>query len=386
MKRRLLLLLALCAACTKNQAEPDKAAEPAESHEHTDEKEHAELPTRVRLGADVIRDANIQSAAVKRQTLVTILTLAGEIVADPDRSAKVASPVSGRIDRVQFQEGGVVKKGDVLALVRVPELGRLKAEALALTSRAEAARSNARRLRELLDKRLAPEQDVINAEAEAAALENEAGGIREQLGALGGGASGSIALKAPVAGTIVQRDCVVGQTVTPEQNVASIADLSEVWFIARVFEKDLDQVTLGASAEVALNAYPSERFPGAVEYIGKQVDPVARTLTARIRVKNRDDRLRLGLFGAAKIAERQGGTERSALVVPRSSLAEVAGKKVVFVQHPDNDFELHEVVLGHEGVGEVEVLSGLREGENVVVGGVISVKGALLKSTFAEEE
>jgi cobalt-zinc-cadmium efflux system membrane fusion protein len=153
-----------------------------------------------------------------------------------------------------------------------------------------------------------------------------------------------------------------------------------------VFEKDLSRLHVGANAEVQLNAYPDERFAGGVEYIGKQVDPNARTLTARIRLQNREGKLSVGLFGTAFVSTAEKGTRKSVLVVPRSALTDVAAKPVVFVRHPDGDFELHDIVLGESAGGKVEIVSGLREGEDVVVDGVFTLKSAVLKTTFAEDE
>ena len=94
----------------------------------------------------------------------------------------------------------------------------------------------------------------------------------------------------------------------------------------------------------------------------------------------------MGLFGNAYVALDEAAGREPTLVVPRSALTEVGRKQVVFVQHPDGDFELHEVELGRAATGKVEVVSGLREGERVVDQGVFTLKSAVLKSTFAEEE
>jgi cobalt-zinc-cadmium efflux system membrane fusion protein len=226
--------------------------------------------------------------------------------------------------------------------------------------------------------------------AGAEALEGEARAAGEQLSALGltGDKTNpsSLTLRAPISGVVVTRNALLGQPVNADEVLCEIVDLSEVWFLGRVFEKDLGRLNTHAPAEVQLNAYPNERFVGRIEYIGKQVDPVARTVTARIRLTSRGDLLRVGLFGTAFVSTGAVGTAEALLVVPRNALTEVAGKQVVFVQQPDNDFELHEVVLGAAAIGKVQILSGLREGEKVVTRGVFTLKSAVLKNTFAEEE
>jgi cobalt-zinc-cadmium efflux system membrane fusion protein len=381
-------------SCSKSD-KPEKG----EAHEsqpspaasaHGEHDEHEELPTRVKLMPDVIADARIKTSAVKKGTLAITVSLPGEISVDPDRAARIATPVVGRIEEVRFKEGVAVKKGDALAVIRVPELGKVRgAQAVAL-AKAKAARANADRLKSLLEKRLTSEQSVVDADAEAQAFSIEARALGEQLTAMGAGAgAGSpflLTLRAPIDGVVIARDAVVGQPATAEQTLGSIADLREVWFLGRVFEKDLGRLRIGAGAEVQLNAYPAERFQGTVDYIGQRIDLVARTVTARIRLANRDDMLRIGLFGMAFVETGGAQVREPRLLVPRSALTEIGQKQVVFVKHSDGDFEMHSVVLGDAALGNVEIVSGLREGEEVVVEGVFTLKSAVLKGTFAEDE
>ena len=122
---------------------------------------------------------------------------------------------------------------------------------------------------------------------------------------------------------------------------------------------------IGAAAEVRSTPIPSA-FPGEIQYIGQQIDPSRGPSPHAFVLTNPEGLLRLGLFGTAQVAKGAPASEPR-LVVPRSTLTEIAGKSVVFVHQPDGDFELHEVVLGETAVGKVEVVSGLREGEHVVV-------------------
>jgi membrane fusion protein, heavy metal efflux system len=301
------LVALFVAGCSKGDAAPSAPRADPKAAEHKDEPAHEALPKKVHLGQAVIAAAKIKTAPVAREVLDTALSLPGEIVADPDRSARVASPIAGRIERVAFAEGKAVKARELLAVVRVPDLPDRQAALASASARAGAARANARRLDALAAKGLAAAQEVADAKAQATALEAEARAAAERLRVLDVGPAGKgslLELRAPIAGLVVTRDAVVGQTVDPDRPIATIADLSEVWFLGRVFENDLAHVRVGARAEVQLNAYPEERFEGEITLLGRQVDPVARTLVARVPLANRRDLLRLGLFGAAPWASR----------------------------------------------------------------------------------
>lgn len=385
MSSRLFVVLLLVLSCKRTEA-PGEKHEPDSPHAH--ETEHEALPRQVKLSEQVIRDAKLALSPVTREVLSETLSLPGEIAADPDQLARISSPAAGRIEEVRFKEGAVVKKGDALLVLRVPEVGKVRSTFAATESRASAARANAQRLSDLFAKRLASEQEALDAKSEADALEVEARSLKEQLGALGAGAAGAFAitLRAPISGTVIARDAVVGQPVSPEQTLGSVAALDEVWFLGRIFEKDLGRLALGASAEIRLNAYPDERFAGSVEYVGQQVDAAARAVTARVRLKNRGNLLRIGLFGTAQVALPNANEDVARLVVPRSAVTEIAEKSVVFVREKDGDFELHEVTLGRAAPGKVEILAGLREGESVVTEGVFTLKSVVLKGSFAEDE
>jgi cobalt-zinc-cadmium efflux system membrane fusion protein len=134
-----------------------------------------------------------------------------------------------------------------------------------------------------------------------------------------------------------------------------------------------------------MNAYAHEHFNGTVEYIGQQIDPVGRTVTARVRLKNPGLLLRIGLFGTCQVSTGAAEKTEPKLVVDQASVTEVGGKTVVFVRAREGEFELHDVTLGREALGKVEVLEGLREGEEVVSDGVFTLKSLVLKGSFAEE-
>lgn len=365
-----------------------RGAEPAEKG--APEQAEQKSPHRIRVAPEVLRDAGIEVGPAAKEVLSPSLTLPGEVVAIPDRSARLSTPVAGRIEEVRFNEGSLVKKGERLAVVRVPDLAKVRGGLAASTAKAKAARLSAERTKQLRAAGISSEQAVLDAESQAQAFEADAKAFGDQIAALGLGAAGGapfeLSLSAPVAGMVTKRDVVVGQPVTADQSLAEIADLREVWFIARVYEKDLGRVREGAEAEVQLNAYPGEIFAGSVSVIGAQVDPISRTITARIQVESARDRLRIGLFGVARVVVSADAPRPETTVVPRSALTEIDGNSVVFVRTAEGEFEERNVLVGDAAPGKVAIAAGLRDGEVVATKGVFSLKSIALRSTLAEDE
>jgi cobalt-zinc-cadmium efflux system membrane fusion protein len=401
-----MLVALLATGCSKTAPEQTRGAERAESStagdaaartarpsSHEDESErHEQLPSKVRLAPEVVRSAGIKTAPASSDSLPATVDLTGEIAADPDRSARLAARVPGRIIEVKAKEGDRVKAGQVIAVLESPELARARATLAAVSARARVARSNADRLRSLESKNLASGQEVAAAAAEASALDAELAAARQTLAAFGQGAdeaqggSARVTIRTPLAGFILSRDAVQGQTVAAEHVIAVVGDLERAYFLGRLFEKDLARVKTGASGEVRLNAYPQEIFDGKIETIGRQLDPAARTVTARILVRNHGDLVKVGLFGTARVVVGPAESPARHVVVPLTAVTRVAGRDAVFVRQPDGDFELHPVTIGRTAEGRVEILGGLRAGELVVVDGAFTVKSAIMKGTFGEEE
>ena len=382
------LLFGIAGCRRASQSEP-RPREEAREEKGQEEAKHEQLPSIVKLPNDVQRAAHVASAPAKRRRLAATVELNGQIVPDPDRIALLGARVPGRVERVLVREGDSVRAGQLIAVVTSHELAKLRAAHAAAVSRARASRANASRLRALAKDGLGSEQEAMTAEAEAASAEGErevqARGIRAAGAPLDGkGDPSLLELVAPIAGQVVQRDAVPGQVVDPSHTVVTVADLAHVFFQAQLFEKDLAQLADGAAAEVRLNGYPGVIFRARVARIASQIDAQSRTLTARLALLEPTSRVRLGLYGTARVSL-QRDEEQEHIVVPLSAVTDVGDRKVVFVQHEDGAFQVHDVKLGATAGGDVAVLSGLDDGERVVVSGVHTLKSAVLKSTMAEE-
>jgi cobalt-zinc-cadmium efflux system membrane fusion protein len=375
----LLGLLLGCVACSRETPSPARS-----TAQGTD---GGATSPRVTLSPEVMRDAGVTVAAVVREALPQVLTVTGQVAPDPALVARIAAPVAGRIERVLVEEGQHVRKGDPLFVVRVPDLGKLRAGARAMQARARAARINAERLQSLVQDRLAAQQTFLDAQAQADSLALEAEALEQQLAAIGAGDAGSpslLTLRATSDGEVVSRTAVVGQPATADQTLGTIGRLSEVWFLAHIFENDLGRARVGAVADVTLNAFPGKHFSGKVDYLGAELDPATRAVNARIRVANPEGLLRIGLFGEAQIRSLDSA-EPPQLIVPESAVVEVAGKPTVFVRVRDGVFEPRAVLLGRLVYPRQAIDAGLREGEVVAVHSVFTLKAAYLRSTLEEE-
>ncbi|MFO0573849.1 MAG: efflux RND transporter periplasmic adaptor subunit [Polyangia bacterium] len=401
----LVLSLLAGGACRRGEpGAPAGASQPGPGEsapgEHKDEEAHAELPTRVRLAPEVVAAAGLVTAAAVLEALPSTVELSGELAADPDRTARITARVPGRIVAVRVKEGQKVAAGELLAVIESPELLRVRAAYVGAQARGQSAEKNAERLGSLLQSGLAAEQEARGAAADARALKAEESAAARTLASFGLSQTeltqqgARLELRAPLAGYVVSRDAVVGQWVPPEHALFDVSDLDRAYFVGRLFEKSLARVQPGQPAEVRLSAYPDVLLLGTVESIGRRLDPVARTVVARIVVKEPPEHpglLKIGLFGTARVSEREAGTPdggvgEALLVVPLTAVVRLRDKDVVFVRQPDGHFEVHPVTLGRSAGGRVQVLSGLRAGEQVVVQGAFTLKSAVLKATFAEEE
>jgi cobalt-zinc-cadmium efflux system membrane fusion protein len=296
--------------------------------------------------------------------------------------------------KVLVREGDSVRAGQPIAIVTSTELAKRRAEYAATSAKAISARKNAERLRSLVTQRLGSDQDAVAAEAEATAIEAERDSSAQAIKGMGaalraGGDPSLLSVVSPLAGQVVQRDAVPGQVVEPSHTIATVADLSRIWFQAQLFEKDVAQVQEGGSAEVRLNSYPDRVFPAKIARVASQVDPQTRTLTARLAIDHPgthpDTQIRLGLFGIARVSLAHASDDEH-VVVPLSAVTDIGDQKVVFVGHSDGDFEVHEIRLGTSASGYVSVLAGLSVGEQVAISGVHTLKSVVLKATMEEKE
>lgn len=351
-------------------------------------------PVTLKLSANSEAEHQIQVVSVSKKRLGDLISATATIEPDPREVARVTPRMRARVVRLIADPGQTVKPGEPLAILSSIELGQAKTEYLKARSLSEIAHQQLAREESLYQRKIASMKDVLEARAANDTALAQFQAARETLSLLippaevtrvswSGGAHSlsDFALTSPIAGTLVKRDLIMGQIVNGDAEVITVMNLDHVWVLANVFEHDLAGLSLGARAQIKVEAYPDQSFQGVVSYLSDTVNPATRTVQARIDVPNPSHRLKPGMFARAEIEAEAGRGGREVLAAPASAIYEVNGAKAVFVQTEPHVFSLRPVVVGATGHKDVEIISGVRDGERVVTHGGLLLKALLVNTS-----
>ena len=311
----------------------------------------------VHLTADAARRIGVKYAVAERKVVDRSIETVGSVTYDETRIADVNPKIEGWIERLHVDfTGASVRRGQPLLSVYSPSLVAAQEELLLARrlvdeSAADPESRSAERARQLLE----------SARRRLAYWDVPAAQIRriEETGQ----PTKTLTLAAPASGVVVEKSVFEGGRIAPGMNLYRIADLSTVWVEGEVFEKDLSLVREGQPARVSVEAYPGETFAGNVTYVYPTVTLEARTGRVRIELSNPQGKLKPGMYARVSLAVPSGEPR---LVVPRDAVHATGERAWVFVQGPDGTLIAREVETGLVADRQIEILSGLSEGETVV--------------------
>lgn len=305
----------------------------------------------IKITPEKVQKAGVRTELVERRELSRTVRAVGAIVPDESRLAVVAVKFGGFVEELLVPTTGVeVRVGQPIARVWIESTEILQKQADFLTalrggtSRGGDIGSTERNLRLF---GIPPQAiDQLRRSGEA---------VR------------SVVLNAPATGTVLEKPAVVGMRFTAGDTLFRMADLSTVWAMVQVSERDLALVRPGQIATITLKAYPSEPIEGRVALVYPELDMATRTARVRIELPNRNGLLRSGLYAEAAIQTSIGNGPT--IAVPTSSIIDSGTRQVAFVAKGNGTFEPRNLVLGNRGNGYVEVREGLAEGEKIVTSG-----------------
>ncbi|MFL6678962.1 MAG: efflux RND transporter periplasmic adaptor subunit [Burkholderiaceae bacterium] len=371
----------------KAPAEPPAAsASPVAASGKADKAEHASH--QVKLSEAQIRKANIGVEAVGQGAIQSVSPFPGEVHFNEDRTAHVVPRLAGVAEAVPAKLGETVRKGQLLAVVASTALSEQRSEFLTAQRRRDAARTTFDREKRLWEDRISAQQDFLQAQAALQEADIALQNARQKLAAIGastgsadsGGAGlNRFEIRAPFDGTIVEKHLALGEAVKEDASIFTVADLRTVWAEFAVAPKDLATVRVGQKVVVSSSAFES-KVEGTVSYVGALLGEQTRTARARVTLNNPQGAWRPGLFVTVSVL---GDRQDAPLVVSADAIQSIENKPVVF-KAITGGFAATPVKVGRTDGRHVEVVGGLKAGDQVASSNTFILKADLGKSSVEE--
>lgn len=384
-------------------------AEPASTEREATE---SAAPNAITIDERTRDTIGLQVQAVEQRPFAEVIQATGIVTPNETRVAHVRLLAPGRVEQVHVRVGDRVQSGQPLLTYDNVDVGELVGNYLSAAAAVERAAADAdvanralERATKLVDvgglsrgeyeRREAEHKralaEVTTARAAMTNIERRlqrfglsADDLTRLRASSGDATSWSrTTVRAPFAGVVTAADVAPGEAVDTQRELFTVADLSTVWVIGDLYQKDIASVRRGQEAQITTETYPGETFIGRITHVSDMLDPSSRTAKVRCEVPNRDGRLKLQMFVTMGIPT---ATAHDALVVPAAAVQQVDDESVVFVQTGDDTFEKRVVKAGVGTAGWVPVLVGLKAGERVVTAGGFMLKSKLKAASIGEGE
>jgi cobalt-zinc-cadmium efflux system membrane fusion protein len=387
----------LLSGCDKKQGDT--------RNETSTKSENKGSADQVTLSPQAQAEQKIEVAPVELGTAAATQRAKGRIVLPDNATWRVGVLAEGRVEKVYFNLGDSVQKGQVLARMHshdVHEARAAYANAVAERSRLQAAEALAQKnydrsqrlyalKAESVSQTETAKQELVNAQSATHEADNvvhrEVTHLEETLGVRADASADSsedadmIPIKAPAGGRILQKSVTPGATISTSTDAFVIGDLSRLWMLASVDTATLSKLHVGQTATVTLPDVPEATYAAKITNLGQEFDPVTRLIQVRIDIRNPDGRLRPEMLASAEFTTGDG---IPAVLVPQEAIQQVNGEDVVFVRMAPDRFRVQAVQMGENMRGKIRILQGLKPGEQVITHGSFIAKSQLLKSSIGD--
>jgi cobalt-zinc-cadmium efflux system membrane fusion protein len=355
----------------------------------------------VKVSPDLLKDNGpgtqrlIRTEAVKKRMMSAGLNITGVTQLDENASVHISPRIPGIIESVHVDIGARVQRGDILFKINSVELGKALSDYERSRKLTALSRKSYEREKSLFERNIASEQDMIEAQMAYETHKTDLNTAEQTLHVLGlteqdlakmkegvpHAGAGSLPVRAPIQGTIIEKHAVIGELVRPGSDTLLLADLRTVWVWADIYEQDLQQLLEAEkkapiSVEVFVRAFPDRTFTGKIDYIGATMDEHTRTVKVRTIVQNRERLLRPGMFCEIRAG---AGAPEDLLAVPASALFSDEGYDFVFIHWKEDYYVRRPVIKGRTFSEGVEIRSGLEPGNILVSDGAFLLKSDILR-------
>ena len=344
---------------------------------------------RVTLKAEVLASAGIEVVPIIRGEFRVHRDFPALVQPNENKLAEVTTLIRGQVDEVYVDFGHDVERGTSLALIHSTDIGLSQASYLKAAAQSHEAALAYERARELYEQQVVSLAELKRREAAMRVAHADLRETVHRLELLG--VSGEeiqrldrertvrsdVPIRAPITGRIIMRNLTRGEVVEMGRTIFVVADLSDVWVVGNVPEKDVQFIHRDHSVEIRTMAYPGKSFSGTITYVGDVLDSATRTMRLRITVPNPKKLLKPEMFATVRV---YAEPEPEMAMVPVSAVQRSGESSYVFVQLGGGTFEKRSVVLGPETDQVVAVLNGLHDGERIVTAGTFVLRSEFEKS------
>jgi membrane fusion protein, heavy metal efflux system len=327
--------------------------------------------------------AHVQVLTVEPSTLTRTLRLTGAVAYNSFHTTPVITQVSGPVSRVVVVPGQRVQRGEPMLYVASPDYSQLRTNYLKAKDAYALAQKAYSRAKDLYDHHAIAEQNLEQAESAevqaggdlvAAEAALKVLGITDPDALVKAPPSFEVPVRAPISGEVVEQDVAAGQLLQlTSTQCFMISDISTVWVLVNVYQKDLPYVQVGDAVRIQTDAYP-DVFPGRISYVAASLDPTTRTLQARIETSNPGGKLKKDMFVTATV---DAGSIRNTIAVADAAvLRDSENQPFVYVQVNASQFGRRPVTLGESFKGQTQITSGLNSGDHVIGNGSLFLQFA----------
>jgi len=332
-------------------------------------------PYLVELSADLQKKVTLMK--VGQADIREELRIPGSIQVVEQRIAKIGAPVTGRITDIDAVLGQYVQKGQALATLNSTELAQNQLVYIKALQQIDLQTKAVERARVLLEADVISKAEVQRREVELSAAKADLNAAGDQLQVLGMSSQGVVNLSktskmhsfstvtARISGTVISRKITLGQVVQPADELFIVADLSKVYAVAEVPERQIDLIEKGQEVDVLIPSINQKPIKGKLVYISDIVNPETRTVMVRSELSNLNREIKPDMLVSMLVQSKP----IAKLSVPVKSIVRQNDKNYVFVQISANKYRLREVMVGDDYNGMLPIASGVEEGETIVADG-----------------
>ena len=322
-------------------------------------------PAEVKFRLTETLATNKEVVAVKTEQVESELTLTGKIMFNSDKVARVFPLAGGFVRDLYVELGDHVKKGQVMAIIRSPEIAGFTREGAAAESQVRMAEKNSQVANELYKAGNISEVELINAQKELENAKAESDRIKAVLDMYGAGEGSVYPIKSPVSGVIVEKNIALNMELRTEDisPVFTVGDLDEVWVMANIYESDITKIKEGFNAEVTTIPYPDKVFKGKIDKIFSLMDADSKVVKARVTLANNNFELKPEMFANVMVRYTEPVSKP---VIPAQALIFDKSRYFVMVYKADDDIETREVTVYKDNGRVVYLESGMKDGELVM--------------------